>query len=115
MSKATDTIRRAFAESGMSYSALSEQTGVSKSTLQRYVTGATKKIPADELCKICRVLGVSPFGSMPYEELVINVQAHEHLRTRGDVAAWLIGYQGAIATQDMINLSRLVEDGLVIW
>ena len=115
MSKATYTTRRAFAESGMSYSTLSEQTDIPKSTLQKYVTGVTKKIPADELCKISRVLGVSPFGSMPYEELVIKVQTHEYLRTREDVMSWLIGYQGAVATQDMLNLNRLVKDGLVIW
>lgn len=40
-------IKKAIDESGFSYSELSELTGISKSSLQRYATGETHKIPID--------------------------------------------------------------------
>ena len=44
-------------ELNMSYQTLSEKVGISKSTLQRYETGITKKVPADALEKIGKALG----------------------------------------------------------
>ena len=50
---------KAFREyKGMSLQKLSEDTGIAKSTLQRYETGITKKIPADAIAKIEDALGV---------------------------------------------------------
>lgn len=47
-----DKIKAKKEEYGLSYSELEELTGISKSTLQRYVTGATPKIPVDFLFKL---------------------------------------------------------------
>ena len=44
---------------GMSLKELSDATGISKSTLQRYETGTTKKIPVDAIKKLESVFGVS--------------------------------------------------------
>ncbi len=43
----------------ISYGELAQATGLSKSTLQRYATGETRKIPADSLASIAAALGVS--------------------------------------------------------
>ena len=46
-------------EKGISYGILSNMTGISKATLQRYVSGTTESIPYDRLEKIAKALGVS--------------------------------------------------------
>ena len=45
-------ITEAIMKSGYSYTELSKMTGISKSSLQRYATGETKKIPIDCIEKI---------------------------------------------------------------
>ena len=49
-------IKEAFEKSGLSYVQLAERTGISKSALQRYLTGSTEKFPMDRLEKICAAL-----------------------------------------------------------
>ena len=44
---------------GLSLKSLSDVTGISKSTLQRYETGTTKKIPVEAIKKLEAVFGVS--------------------------------------------------------
>lgn len=46
-------------EKGLSYGILSNMTGISKATLQRYVSGTTENIPYDRLEKIAKALGVN--------------------------------------------------------
>lgn len=63
-------------KSGLSYPELEKLTGISKSSLQRYATGATKKIPIDCLEKLAKVLNLDPaylvFGedSSPFNMVV---------------------------------------------
>jgi transcriptional regulator with XRE-family HTH domain len=54
-------------EKGYSYSDLSELTGLAKSTLQRYETGTTAKIPIDAIESIANALQVSPFDLAGFE------------------------------------------------
>ena len=54
-------------EKELSYSDLSKLTGLAKSTLQRYETGKTVKIPIDAIESIANALKVSPFDIMGYE------------------------------------------------
>lgn len=46
--------------SGFSYRELSERTGLSSSSLQRYATGETSKIPLDAIEKIAAACNVTP-------------------------------------------------------
>lgn len=46
-------------EKGLSYGVLSNMTGISKATLQRYVSGTTENIPFDRLEIIAKALGVN--------------------------------------------------------
>lgn len=43
-----------------SYADLAKVTGIAKSSLQRYFTGETGKIPIDSIEPICRALGLDP-------------------------------------------------------
>lgn len=61
-------IKRAFEETGMSYAEFEKATGISKSALQRYASGVTKKIPVDVMEKIAPVLGVSISYLMGWDE-----------------------------------------------
>ena len=47
-------------EKGISYGELSEITGIPKSALHRYVTGATEKIPIERIKSIASALNVTP-------------------------------------------------------
>lgn len=47
-------------ELGMSYQDLAEKTGMSKSTLQRYETGAIRSIPLDKLEDLANALQMDP-------------------------------------------------------
>lgn len=46
-------------QSGMSYQELEKATGVKKSSLQRYASGATAKIPLDVIEKLSKYFNVS--------------------------------------------------------
>lgn len=48
----------AIKKSGLSYPELEKLTGIPKSSLQRYATGATKKIPIDYMEKIADALNI---------------------------------------------------------
>lgn len=50
----------AIKKSGLSYPELEKLTGIPKSSLQRYATGATKKIPIDYMEKIANALNIDP-------------------------------------------------------
>ena len=55
-------------EKAMSYGELAAQTGIPKSALQRYATGATTKLPLPRLEAIASALGVSAAYLMGWED-----------------------------------------------
>lgn len=57
--KTPQRIRDLMVEKKLTYSDLSTLTGISKSTLQRYATGTTARIPANRLRQIASALGVT--------------------------------------------------------
>ena len=61
-------LKQAIDESGLTYSQLESKTGISKSALQRYATGMTKKIPVDTIVAIAQVLNVSAAWIMGWSE-----------------------------------------------
>lgn len=61
-------IYEAIEKSGYSYPELSKKTGISKSSLQRYATGETKKIPIDCIEKIAQATGVDSRYLMGWED-----------------------------------------------
>lgn len=59
MSYISENIRRAMFFANMNYNALSQATGISPATLQRYGAGKTEKIPIDRLLKIASALNIT--------------------------------------------------------
>lgn len=50
---------------------------------------------------------------MTYSELVNLVEKDKHLKTRMDVIAYLIGYQGKIDANDFDNIIDLYTNGFI--
>ncbi len=70
-------------ELGYSYQVLANKTNMSKSTLQRYETGAIKNIPLDKLKVLANALEVSPtylLGLEYKQDLTYSVFAQEDTR-----------------------------------
>ena len=63
-----DRISKAIRDKGISFAELEHITGVSKSALQRYATGETKKIPIDVIEKVAAATGVSTRYLMGWED-----------------------------------------------
>ena len=59
MSIRSDRIKHLIEQSGKSYLELEEITGVRKSSLQRYASGRTTKIPLDAIEKLAETFNVS--------------------------------------------------------
>lgn len=64
----SDILKARREELGMSYRELSEKTGYSKSVLQRYESGTTKKIPVDRLEVIAKALNLDIFSLYDFNE-----------------------------------------------
>lgn len=72
MSTRADRIKSLIEESGKSYQELEKLTGVKKSSLQRYASGATTKIPLDVIEKLSVAFNVSQEYIMGWEEKEIS-------------------------------------------
>ena len=59
MSTRSERIKSLIEESGKSYQELEKITGIKKSSLQRYASGATTKIPLDVIEKLSKAFNVS--------------------------------------------------------
>ena len=59
MSLRSERIKQLIEESNMSYQELEKVTGIKKSSLQRYATGVTTKIPLDVIEKLSVTFNVS--------------------------------------------------------
>ena len=59
MNERAQRIKKLVMESGKTYQELEQLTGVKKSTLQRYASGVTTKIPLDVVDKLEKAFGVS--------------------------------------------------------
>lgn len=68
MDERSKRINQAIIKSGYSYPELSKITGISKSSLQRYATGETKKIPIDSIEAIAKATNVSPKYLMCWDD-----------------------------------------------
>lgn len=68
MSTRADRIKALIDESGKSYQELEKLTGVKKSSLQRYASGITTKIPLDVIEKLSIAFNVSQEYLMGWEE-----------------------------------------------
>lgn len=68
MSERTKRLNNLIELSGYTYKELSERTGISKSTLQRYATGETEKIPISAIEHLAEALGTTPEYLLCWDE-----------------------------------------------
>lgn len=67
MSTRSERIKSLIERSGMSYQELEKLTGIKKSSLQRYASGVTTKIPLDVIEKLANAFNVSQEYLMGWE------------------------------------------------
>lgn len=84
MSTRSERIKSLIEKSGHSYQELEKLTGIKKSSLQRYATGATTKIPLDVIEKLSVSFGVSQEYLMGWDEK--NNSPSEPQLTEGEAA-----------------------------
>lgn len=60
-------LKKSIEQSGLSYVELEKKTGIAKSSIQRYASGTTKKIPVDAIQAIAKAVGVSDKYIMGWE------------------------------------------------
>ena len=71
----SERIKLLIEKSGKSYQELERVTGIKKSSLQRYATGVTAKIPLDVIEKLSKAFNVSQEYLMGWDDLPnINLQ-----------------------------------------
>lgn len=68
MSIHSERIKALIDKSGLSYVDLEKVTGIKKSSLQRYASGVTTKIPLDVIEKLARAFNVSQEYLMGWDE-----------------------------------------------
>lgn len=68
MSTRSERIKALIERSQLSYQELEKVTGIKKSSLQRYASGTTTKIPLDVIEKLSKAFGVSQEYLMGWEE-----------------------------------------------
>ena len=82
MDERAKRINEAIIKSGYSYPELSKITGISKSSLQRYATGETKKIPIDCIEAIAKATNVSPKYLMCWDDE--SIKTYKFVKTITD-------------------------------
>lgn len=85
MDERSRRISEAIEKSGLSYPELEKITGVSKSSLQRYATGVTKKIPIDCIEKIAEATGFDARYLMCWEDSDTKKDPHSPQDTDAEI------------------------------
>lgn len=95
-------------KSGYSYLELSRLTGISKSSLQRYATGETQKIPLDCIEALAKAVHVSPAYLMGWEQQPDAHPPDELLQVILNRLATL-GITTDNSTSDLTSLQTLIR------
>lgn len=77
--KITIRLLQAIQNSGYSYAELEKRSGISKSALQRYATGTTKKIPLDVIETLAPILNVTPAYLMGWDTNHVECKTPEQI------------------------------------
>lgn len=84
MSIRSERIKALIEQSQKTYQELEKITGIKKSSLQRYASGATTKIPLDVIEKLSSAFGVSQEYLMGWSESEKNLSPSEENLTEGE-------------------------------
>ena len=80
MSTRSERIKFLIEQSGKSYQDLERTTGIKKSSLQRYASGVTAKIPLDVIEKLSKAFNVSQEYLMGWSETEKKKQSPEEIK-----------------------------------
>lgn len=105
-----------YAKAGYSYPELERMTGIPKSTLQRYFTGETEKIPLSSIEKLAKAFEVDPAYLMGWKEPetanaepIGDIMAlRERLRRQPGMRILFDASKNA-TEQDLLDAARLIE------
>lgn len=84
MSTRSERIKLLIEQSGQSYQELEKTTGIKKSSLQRYATGVTTKIPLSVIEKLSNTFGVSQEYLMGWSENPKKISPTESSLSEGE-------------------------------
>ena len=84
MSVRSERIKALIEKSKKSYQELERLTGIKKSSLQRYVSGVTTKIPLDVIEKLSKTFNVSQEYLMGWDEKPKKLSPEEPKLTEGE-------------------------------
>lgn len=87
----------------LSYQDLSDKTGISKSTLQRYETGEIKNIKINNLTKIANALNVTPGYLMGLEDLSEELHTLPIQKNNLTIYGSICAGDGKLAYEDLIT------------
>ena len=114
MSTRSERIKLLIEQSGQSYQELEKTTGIKKSSLQRYASGVTTKIPLDVIEKLSKAFNVSQEYLMGWSEKK-NAPPDGDTLTEGE-KLWLKLYHTVsddtrdVLVNMMSSFDRLPED-----
>lgn len=97
--------------SHLSYAQIEKKTGIAKSSIQRYVTGQTQKIPIDNISKIANACGVTPEYVLGWVPDDVDENAEEEKMIRSAKVA-LFGGAGEVTDamwEEVVNFAKYVE------
>lgn len=104
-----EKIKHLIEESSLSYSDLEKMTGISKSALQRYASGATKKLPIDVVEKLATALGTTAAHIMGWNKENIATKNDSEF---SDVKKDFIKYIDTLTDEQIIRVKELVDTAL---
>ncbi len=84
MSVRSERIKALIEQSKQSYQELEKITGIKKSSLQRYASGVTTKIPLDVIEKLSKTFNVSQEYLMGWSESEEKISPNEPTLTEGE-------------------------------
>lgn len=111
-------LKESIEKSGLSYVELERITKIAKSSIQRYASGSTKKIPIDAIQSIARAVGVSAAYIMGWESNVSPLPSNKiFMRPLYDSVAAGIGAvaDNTILTYIPTFISNSMEKDMYIW
>ena len=116
MNERAKRINEAIEKSGYSYPELSKLTGISKSSLQRYATGETVKIPIDSIEAIAKATNTSAkylmcWDSTPKNAIKVNTDKLTPIPLVGRVAAGRGCFADDNITEYIQTDSDVLKDG----
>jgi repressor LexA len=111
-------LKESIDKSGLSYVELERITKISKSSIQRYASGATKKIPIDAIQAIASAVGVSAAYIMGWESNVEEIPfSKTYMRPLYDSVAAGLGVpaENTIVGYIPTHIQNAIEKEKYIW